>query len=480
MSRPPPSGSIRRRSPHLITRDERETHPWCGSTAACGARPWRGTPLLAAVLTFTAALGSTLAPRAASAQDLAGVVARAREQVENGAYADASKTLASLPATGVPDALRVEAALLETTAALVLGGVTAAETACAKAVVASGYDPEVARDQSPKVRTVCRTAAEKERAQRLGREQITVSDLKVDAPSVAWQPVRISATANQMPGWLRVVARVTSSALEGSFELALAPSMEGPLRGTLDPSWCRPGAKITVELVPQDRHGDLGIAGPPTAAPAGGAGPKPDATTASAVSFVVPTAEAMIALGELPGGALVAVDNAAVKPAPGGRIPVAPGHHTVTLELADGAFASAAVDVSRGVVARVALSPQREARSRTLAWIATGTAVALGSVGGVLMLTADGRRRDIEEASARREAGSNLPAVEYAQLQAIDEERKTLTTVGVGLLIGGGVAAAAAATLWLWPESRGPRGAPASATVGARISPSGVTVIGSF
>lgn len=413
-----------------------------------------------------AALCAALTPWPASAQDLAGIVARAREQADTGAYADVLKTLAQLPATGVPEALLVEAALLETSASLVTAGVAAGEAACAKAVVASGYDPEVARDQSPKIRAACRAAAAKERGQRLAREQVTISDLKADAPGVAWQPVRISATANRVPGWLRMVARVTSSALEGSFDLALAPSVEGPLRGTLDASWIRPGAKIKVELVALDRHGDLGATG-------------------QAASFEVPATEALIALGEVPAGATVRVDSAAVKPGAGGRVPVTPGRHTVAMELEDGAFASAAVEVSRGGVARVALSPQRPARSRTLAWIATGTAVALGSVGGVLLLNADSRRREIEEASARREEGSNLPAVEYSELQAIDDERKTFSTLGAGFLIGGGVAAAAAVTLWLWPdssprESRAAASNPSVPSIRARISPGGVTVVGAF
>jgi hypothetical protein len=411
----------------------------------------------AALLSPLAALAALLAPMAAAAQDLAGVVARARAQVESGAYADAMKTLATLPSKGVPDALAVEAALLGTTAALVTGGAEAGEAACANAVVASGYDPEVARDQSPKVRAACRAAAAKERAQRLARAQIQISGLKVDPPAVAFQPVRVAATASSVPPWLRVVARVTSSALEGSFDLALAPSLEGPLRGTLDASWIRPGARMKVEVIAQDRYGDLG-------------------PTGQSAALVVPTAEAMIALGDLPAGAMVRIDHAVVKPADG-RVPIAPGKHTVSLELADGAFASAAVEVSRGGVARVALSPQRPARSRTFAWIATGTAVALGSVGGVLLLNADSRRREIEELSAKREEGSNLPAVEYSELQGKDEERATFATLGTVFLVGGGVAAAAAVTLWLWPDGSSRQG---SAAVGVRVGLGGAAVVGRF
>ena len=424
-----------------------------------------------ALLALVLAAAAALPPRPAGAADLAGVVARAREQVESGAYAEAMKTLSSLPAAGVPAALAVEAALLGTTAALVTSGPDAGEAACAKAVVASGYDPEVARDQSPKVRAACRAAATKERSQRVARAQIALSDLQVEAPAVAWQPVRVSATArataagkpdtSAIPPWLRVVARVTSSALEGSFDLALAPSLEGPLRGTLDPSWIRPRAKIRVEIVALDRFGDLG-------------------PTGQSASLEVPATEAMVVLGDVPASATVTIDGAAVKPGPGGRAPVAPGPHKVTMELEDGAVASASVDVARGSAARVALSPQREGRSRALAWIATGTSVALGAAGGVLLLNANSRKSEIEELSARREEGSNLPATEYSELRSKDEDRQTFATLGTAFLIAGGVAGAAAITLWVWPDSGGAKKADASALVRVRAGLGGVSVAGAF
>ncbi|MCC6553532.1 MAG: hypothetical protein IT372_11000 [Polyangiaceae bacterium] len=430
--------------------------------------PVRRPLLLALALGACAALPTG----AARADDLAGVVARAREQVESGAYADAMKTLSSLPAAGVPPALATEAALLETTAALVAGGPEAGEAACAKAVVASGYDPEVARDQSPKVRAACRAAAAKERSKRVERAKITLSELRVEAPEVAWQPVRISATARgpaggdagapAIPPWLRVVARVSSSALEGSFDLALAPSLEGPLRGTLDPSWIRPRAKIRVELVALDRFGDLGPMGQSRA-------------------LEVPASEAMVVLGAVPASAKVTIDGASVKPGAGGRAPVSPGRHEVTMELTDGAFARASVDVARGSAARIALSPQRPERSRALAWIATGTAVALGATGGALLFSADSRRNEIEELSARREEGSNLPATEYSELQSKDEDRRTFATAGTALLIAGGVAGAAAVTLWLWPDSGGAKSDKAAgARVWVRGGLSGASVGGVF
>src|SRR5262249_54957210 len=149
-----------------------------------------------------------------------------------------------------------------------------------KAVEASGFDPEVARDQSPKVRSACRAAAASARSGRVAHAGIHVGSLSVDAPEVAWQPVRVSATASSVPSWLHVVARVTSTALEGSFDVPLAPSVEGPLRATLDPSWMRPRAKLRIDLVAQDKFGDLG-------------------TTGVSVSVEVPVAEAALALGDL-------------------------------------------------------------------------------------------------------------------------------------------------------------------------------------
>lgn len=385
-----------------------------------------------------AALALTVAPRAATADDAASTVGRARAQVESGAYAEALKNLRSLSAKALPPALVVEAALLETTAALVTSGSEAGENACVKAVAAAGYDPEVARDQSPKVRAACRLAAAKERAKRLSRAAIVFDELTIERPEVAWQPARISARASSVPAWLQVVARVTSSALEGAFDLSLAPSVEGPLRGTLDPAWIRPRAEIKIELIAQDKFGDLGPA-------------------VKATSFVVPAAEAMVVLGEVPGSAVATIDGAETKPGPGGRAAVSPGPHTVALTLSDGSFASARVEVKRGGVARVALSPQRPSVGRTAAWVATGTSVALLAVGGVLLLNADIRRSEIEDLSAQRESGTDLPANEYADIKERDEERRTFERVGAGLLIGGGVIGAGALALWLWPTRAEPR-----------------------
>jgi hypothetical protein len=77
------------------------------------------------------------------AEDMASVVARARDQVEKASYADALKTLAGLPDKGLPKALALEAALLEANAALVVKGDAAAQAACAKAVVVADFDPDV-------------------------------------------------------------------------------------------------------------------------------------------------------------------------------------------------------------------------------------------------------------------------------------------------------------------------------------------------
>lgn len=389
-----------------------------------------------AILTF-GLMACAITPRWAAADDPALQVARARAQVEGGSYAEAMKTLRALPTKGVPVALVVEAALLETTATLVTSSSDAAESACGRAVVASGYDPEVARDQSPKVRKACRSAAVKERGRRLALSSITFGEVEIERPEVAWQPARIAVRASSVPSWLQVVVRITSNALEGSFDLSLAPSVEGPLRGTLDPSWIRPQAEMKVELVPQDKYGDLG----------------PAVKTAT---MVVPAAEAMLVLGELPPSSSVTIDREATRPSAGGRVPVAPGRHAVALTLEDGSFASTTIDVKQGAVARVALSPQKRTPGRTLAWIATGTSVAMTAVGGVLLLTANIRRAEIEDLSAKREEGTDLPATEYSDIKSRDQERKTFATAGAAMLIGGGVVGVGALALWLWPSSTTP------------------------
>ena len=265
------------------------------------------------------------------------------------------------------------------------------------------------------------------------------------------------------------MARVTSSALEGSFDLALAPSLEGPLRGTLDPSWMRPKARIKVELVAQDKFGDL--ASPP-----------------QATEVEVPAAEARVALGEVPSEAVVSVDGTEVKPDAAGTIAVEPGSHTIEMELSSGASASTKVDVQRGNVAQVALSPQKGG-SRTLAWIATGTSVALGAAGGVMLFNASSRASEIEELSQKREAGTGLPATEYSEIASKNEDRQTFATVGTALLIGAGVAAAAAITIWVWPDGSSSSSSKASDSkaaaasrprVAARIGPTSIGLAGTF
>ena len=366
-------------------------------------------------------------------QDLASIVAKAREQTENGAFADALRTLGTLPNADVPPALAVEAGLLEATAALVTKGEGAGQQACAKAVIASGYDPEVARDQSPKVRGVCRSAAEKVRKERVDKAGVKLGAISVAAPEVAWQPIRVSAEVEKAPAWLRVVARVRSSAIEGSFDLPLAPSPDGPLRGTLDQSFIRPGATLEVSLVAQDKFGDLFSSG--------------DTQTVA-----VPKREALIAFGDVPSSARVLIDDQVVEPDDSGRVSVAPGKHTVSMET-DGASASTKVEVERGAIASVVLSPQKGG-GRTLAWVATGSAVVLGAVGSVLLATAASRTSEIEELAARREPGTSLPATDYADIKTRDDERRLFANLGAGLAIGGGVIGAVAITLWLLPSGR--------------------------
>jgi hypothetical protein len=377
-------------------------------------------------------------------------VAKAREQTENGAFADALRTLGQLPKNDVPPALAVEAGLLEATASLVTKGEAAGQTSCAKAVVASGYDPEVARDQSPKVRGVCRAAAERVRKERIEKAGAKLGDITITLPQVAWQPVRLSADVENAPTWLRIVARVRSTAIEGSFDLPLAPSPEGPLRGTLDPSFIRPGATLEISLVAQDKFGDLLVA-------------------AGKQTVEVPKREALVSFGDIPSSARVFIDDKPVELDDTGRAAVEPGKHRVAMEV-DDASASTKIEVDRGAIARVALSPQK-AGGRTLAWVATGSAVVLGAVGGVLVGTAVARKSEIEDLAAQREPGTSLPATSYADIKSRDDERKLFSNVGTGFLIGGGVVGALAVTIWLLPSGRSKGPAKKGANVFTTIQP---------
>ena len=412
------------------------------------ANRWCSNLFVRSVLLSSVVVVTTGSP--ARGEDLAGIVAKAREQTENGAFADALRTLGQLPKNDVPPALAVEAGLLEATASLVTKGEAAGQTACAKAVIAAGYDPEVARDQSPKVRGVCRGAAERVRKERIEKAGVKLGEISVAAPEVAWQPVRLSADVAQAPAWLRVVARVSSTAIEGSFDLPLAPSPDGPLRGTLDPSFIRPGATLEISLVAQDKFGDLLV-------------------TSGKQTVAVPKREALISFGDIPMSARVFVDDKPVELDDSGRVSVEPGKHEVSMEI-DDASASTKVEVERGAIARVALSPQKGG-GRTLAWVATGSAVVLGAVGGVLFGTAVARKSEIEELAAQREPGTNLPATNYADIKSRDDQRRLFSNVGTGFLIGGGVVGAVAVTLWLLPSGRSKGPAKKGANVFTTIEP---------
>lgn len=413
-------------------------------------------PRFVAAATLALAICSA---RVALAEDLSAIVAKARDQIDSGSYSDAMKTLGSLKGKTLPPALAVEAALLETQAALVTQGADAAATACTKAIVAADYDPDVARDQSPKVRDACKSAAKSVRGGRVSAEGVSIADMDLKDPEVAFQPVRLSTTVERRPTWLKLVARITGSGLEGAFDLPLIPSDEGPLLGTLDPSWVRPKSKIKVEIVAQDKFGDL--------------------SAISSKELSVPEAESLIEIDSVPSDAKVTLDDDDVKPDANGRFPATPGKHEVELTLASGATASSKVEATRGSVTRVALSPQQPSPSRVLPWITTGTAVVLAGVGTALLINAESRRSELVDAAAQREPGTDLPATEYADLKAIDDERSTFTTAGVGCLIAGGSTAILATILWLIPTGGKSKAAPAEAPKAA-IVPLVVPVSGGF
>ncbi len=391
------------------------------------------------------------------AQDLAGLVARARDLVDSGKYDDAARVLATLKNKTLPPQLAVEAALLETTALVVTQGADAATTACGRAVTASGFDPEVARDQSPKIREICRAAAKQVRGGRLSAEGASLGSLEVKAPEVAYQALRASTTLEQRPTWLKVALRVRSSEIEGTFDVPLIASQEGPLLGTLDAAWIRPGSKLTLALVAQDKFGDLG---PPTGERV----------------ITVPEAEAAIALGAVPKGAKVELDGDPVVPDATGKVPATPGKHDISLTLEGGASAEASVELKRGVVTRVALTPQQQEPSRVLPWVATGTSFALLVAGGVLLINAEARRTELEDAAAKREPGTDLPATDYAELEAIDDERAIFQNVGIGLMAGGGGVAILATIFWLVPVG----GSTSTASVRPLIGPGVLGVSGVY
>ena len=412
---------------------------------------------------FTALVGLCLvlplmSARVANAQDMSAVVARAREQMDAGNYTDGMRTLSSLRGKTLPTQLAIEVALLETTGSLVSQSAEAAREACGRAVVAAAYDPDVARELSPKVREVCKAAAKKVRADRLTEAGVKPSPLEVEKPSVAYQAVRFSAKLAKSAPWLRMIVRVESSALEGSFDVPLVPSEEGLLLGTLDSAWIRPKSKLTLRLVAQDRFGDLG-----------------DAIHSETVS--VPENEAAISLGAIPEGGRVRLDGDDIKPDGAGLIPATAGSHEVRLTLPSGAYAETSVELARGGLAQVTLAPSEQEPSRVWPWVTTGTALALGVAGGVLLINSELRKNDLEDAAAEREPGTDLPVSDFADIESIDSERTTFLYAGIGILAGAGAVGILATVLWLVP---GGGAEPAQSAIMPVVGPGFVGVTGRF
>jgi hypothetical protein len=193
----------------------------------------------------------------------------------------------------------------------------------------------------------------------------------------------------------------------------------------------------------------------------------------------------MVNVGPVPKGAKLTLDGKEVTADADGHVPTTPGSHDVELTLSGGATASTNVDLKRGTVTRLALSPQAPTASRILPWIATGTAAALVTAGAVLLVNAQSRRSQLQTAAALREPGTDLPATDYKDLQTIDAERRTFTTVGFGLLIAGGGTAILATTLWLIPSgsshpSTAPKTARLAPTIAPIVGPGMLGVSGSF
>ena len=185
------------------------------------------------------------------------LVARARAAFEQLEFEQTVRLLQPLHTrAGVPPLLAVQAALLETNALVAQQLTPAAIEACQRAVRFANFDPDVARDQSPRVQAVCHTAADQARREFVSSRHIRIATVNVITGPVAWNSVALQ---------IRIEGDLTGLTALAEVSVAGAPPAAVNLPGTgqtlrvaaLDANLAVPRARIEVTPIVRDAFGVL-------------------------------------------------------------------------------------------------------------------------------------------------------------------------------------------------------------------------------
>lgn len=373
-------------------------------------------------------------------------LADARRALEDVEYERVVALLMPLrTARDLPAALGTEAALLETTALVALQRTEQATEACRRAVALAGYDPTIARNQSPRVQAVCTTAAEQARRELIATRRIGIGEAVIRPGEVAWTPTRVEVRFDGDLSGLVTQAEVAIGD-QPAVTVGLPASGQPTRVVTLDANDAAPGARVSVTPLVRDAHGVLVRA--------------PNATVAT-----ISRDEAAVRFGTGSDEGPLRVDGVPVarRATVGSLVPLEPGPHTIVVASPSGE-ARAQIRLRRGEVALLTMRSSRGVSALdVLRWTTTGLAVVAAGTGGVFQVFAAANANQLEIAANTRDPATGLPSIRYSDVAYLDENRQQFQSIALGLFIGAGVSAALATVLWVVPG--GSRAAPAR-TVG--------------
>jgi hypothetical protein len=338
-------------------------------------------------------------------------------------------------ATGVPTALTVEAALLESSAYIALQQQAAAVAACRRGIVAANYDPEIAREQAPRVQAACRIAAAEARTALVEERRIAIGDVQVTSARVAWNPIRITA---QIRG--NVTNLVTEAEVRindnSAFTVVLRDAGGGIRSGSIDANLGVPGGRIQVVPLVRDEFGILVRSETPT-------------------TYIVPEDEAAVRFNAGSDEGPLEVDGRSTRARVrvGDVVPLPLGSHVLEVRTPRGR-SHAAINLRRGEIALLTLHSEAGSNALDIArWSSTVGAVALLGAGGVFyFLAASAGNQLAGYAETARDPQTGLPLIQWSDVAPIDETRATNQNIAIGLFAGGAALAVVAIVTWAIPH----------------------------
>lgn len=340
-------------------------------------------------------------------------------------------------APGIPETLRVEAALLETNALVAMQRQPDAIAACVRAVEHANYNPDVAREQSPRTQAACRTAAEQARHDLIGRRSLAIRNVGISTGPVAWNPVRVEVGFDGDLTGLTTQAEVVVGTGQ-PFTVNLPNTGQPTRTAILEASLAAPNADVRVTPMIRDSFGVL-------------------VRSDSASTARIPTPEAAVqfALGSDEGPLRVDGTSTGRRAQVGDTLPLSVGPHSIEVQARSGVTARASVTLHRGEIATLTLHGTSGTTARDVVkWGSTIVGVAGLAAGAVFQFLAYSNALQLTQFANQRDDATGQPLIDWQAGAPIQRSLQVNQNLATGLFIGGGVLAGVAIVLWALPSNR--------------------------